>query len=113
MLESWNQEQKAAGIQDKEEVWQQLRAWFGEKSDCYEALVQKSGGMLEHAFDFMEAAFGDSQEMVMFVTELNSRYYSVSFLQEYQCDRYYEYNKRLLFDDREAEILKQLDAAGV
>ena len=113
VLESWNQERKAAGMQDKEEVWQQLRAWFGEKSDCYEELVQKSGRMLEHAFDFMEAAFGDSQEMVMFVTELNSRYYSVSFLQEYQCDRYYEYNKRLLFDDREAEILKQLDAAGV
>lgn len=113
VLESWNQERKAAGMQDKEEIWQQLRVWFGEKSDCYEELVQKSGGMLEHAFDFMEAAFGDSQEMVMFVTELNSRYYSVSFLQEYQCDRYYEYNKRLLFDDREAEILKQLDAAGV
>ncbi len=113
VLESWNQERKAAGMQDKEEIWQQLRFWFGEKSDCYEELVQKSGGMLEHAFDFMEAAFGDSQEMVMFVTELNSRYYSVSFLQEYQCDRYYEYNKRLLFDDREAEILKQLDAAGV
>ena len=63
-------------IRDREEVWQQLRAWFGEKSDGYEELVQKSGGMLEHAFDFMEAAFGDSQEMVMFVTELNSRYYS-------------------------------------
>ena len=69
--------------------------------------------MLEHAFDFMEAAFGDSQEMVMFVTELNSRYYSVSFLQEYQCQRYYEYNKRLLFDDREAEILKQLEEKHV
>ena len=113
VLERWNQERKALGMQDREEVWQQLRAWFGEKSDCYEELVQKSGGMLEHAFDFMEAAFGDSQEMVMFVTELNSRYYSVSFLQEYQCDRYYEYNKQLLFDDRETEILKQLDAAGV
>lgn len=113
VLESWNQERKAAGMQDKEEVWQQLRVWFGEKSDCYEELTAQSGSMLEHAFDFMEAAFGDSQEMVMFVTELNSRYYSVSFLQEYQCERYYEYNKRLLFDGREAEILKQLDAAGV
>ena len=51
--------------------------------------------------------------MVMFVTELNSRYYSVSFLQEYQCQRYYEYNKRLLFDDREAEILKQLEEKHV
>ena len=39
-----------------------LRAWFGEKSDCYEALVQKSGGMLEHAFDFMEAALGTARK---------------------------------------------------
>lgn len=112
-LEDWNQKRKGEGKQDKDLVWQQLRTWFGEKSDSYEELTAQSGAMLEHAFDFMEAAFGDSQEMVMFVTELNSRYYSVSFLQEYQCERYYEYNKRLLFDKREAEILKKLDAAGV
>ena len=34
------------------------------KEDC--------GSRLEHAFDFMEAAFGTGQEMVIFVTELNT-----------------------------------------
>ncbi len=29
----------------------------------------------------MEAAFGDSQEMVAFITELNANYYSLWFIQ--------------------------------
>ena len=52
----------------------------------------------------MEAAFGDSQEMVIFVTELNTNEYCVRFLQDYDCDRYYQYNKRLLFDDEEQRL---------
>ena len=48
--------------------------------------------------------------MVVFVTGLNTGFYSVDFLQEYACERYYEYNKMLLFDDREKEILKQMES---
>ena len=58
----------------------------------------------------MEAAFGSGQEMVVFVTGLNTGFYSVDFLQEYECQRYYQYNKMLLFDDREREILKQMES---
>ena len=64
--------------------------------------------MLEHAFDFMEAAFGDSQEMVIFVTELNSNEYCVHFLKENECERYYEYNKRLLFDEQERMLRAEI-----
>ena len=56
----------------------------------------------------MEAAFGDSQEMVVFVTGLNTGFYSVKFLQEYLCERYYQYNERLLFDNQEKEILSRI-----
>ena len=58
----------------------------------------------------MEAAFGDSQEMVVFVTNLNTSYYCVRFLQEYECQRYYQYNKKLLFEDREGELKKRISA---
>ena len=57
----------------------------------------------------MEAAFGDSQEMVSFVTELGSGHYSIWFLRENDCERYYKYNKGLLFDERQEAIRKQLD----
>ena len=64
--------------------------------------------MLEHGFDFMEAAFAAGQEMVIFVTELNTNYYSVNFLRENRCERYFEYNKNLLFEDREKQLFNAL-----
>ncbi len=93
---------------DGEAVWNGLRTMFAEESDAYEAQLDAAGDMLEHAFDFMEAAFGSSQEMVLFVTELNTGFYSLHFLQEYECERYYQYNKNLLFSDEEREIAKIL-----
>lgn len=85
-------------------AWEQVRGRFGRASDRYEEQRVSCGEMLEHAFDFMEAAFGDSQEMVIFVTELNTNEYCVRFLQDYDCERYYQYNKRLLFDDEEQRL---------
>ena len=61
--------------------------------------------------EFLEKAFGESQEMVVFVTELNTNYYSIWFLKENDCGLYYKYNKGLLFDERHQEILKQMDEA--
>ena len=67
---------------------------------------------LDYAFDFMEDAFGngdgDSQEMVVFVTELNTNFYSIQYLKENDCDKYYRYNKRLLFDEQQEQVLSAL-----
>ena len=82
---------------------------FAAESDQYEELSAEAGKKLEYAFDFMEAAFAGSQEMVLFVTELNTGFYSVRFLQEYGCERYYRYNKELLFSEEEREIGKLLE----
>ena len=57
----------------------------------------------------MEDAFGNSQEMVRFVTELNLNVWSVRFLQEYECERYYRYNKELLFDEKRRRILNRIE----
>ncbi len=46
--------------------------------------------------------------MVLFVTELNTGFYSVSFLKEYECERYYEYNRNLLFAEEDQEIARRL-----
>ena len=99
-LEADLQELRRQDIRTEEEAKQFLRGRFGADSDGYENLVDEAGKMLEHGFDFMEAAFGNSQEMVLFVTELNTGFYSVEFLQEYDCDRYYRYNNCLLYTSR-------------
>lgn len=93
----------------KDEVFSRLADLFGKDREEYEALCRDGLGMLEYAFDFMEGTFGDSQEMVIFITELNTSYYAVRFLEENECERYFQYNKCLLFEDREKDILTRLD----
>lgn len=103
-LEQDLQTVRREGLTGADEIWNRLRGLFGDDSDRYEELVAEAGQKLEYAFNFMEAAFGGSQEMVLFVTELNTGFYSVRLLQQYECERYYEYNRNLLFADEEQEI---------
>ncbi|MCI9183779.1 MAG: AAA domain-containing protein [Lachnospiraceae bacterium] len=91
------------------QVWEKIQKLFEADSDSYELLAEKTGQQLEHAFDFMEAAFANGQEMVLFVTNLNSGYFSLHFLQDYDCARYYQYNKNLLFSEEEQEIREKLN----
>ena len=65
---------------------------------------------LEAAFDFMEQAFAESQEMVVFVTELTVNPASHQFLTENGCERYFQYNKDLLLDHRKAALQQELAA---
>ena len=43
------------------------------------------------------------------MTELNTNYYSIQFLKENDCDKYYQYNKKLLFDKQQEEILSEME----
>lgn len=58
------------------------------------------------------AAFSAGQEMVIFVTELNRDPYSVHLLQEYECERYYRYNRELLFEESGQAIEARLRKLG-
>ena len=82
---------------------------FAKENEAYQKELDAAGQMLEYGFDFMEIAFGNSQEMTVFVTELNTNFYSVQFLQNYECERYYQYNKNLLFDEKRRNILNRID----
>jgi len=108
LLEQFVQQMKALSLQEKEDSWNWLRQKFMEKSDAYEDQKEVCGQQLEHAFDFMEAAFANGQELVIFVTGLNTGEASVEFLKEYNCERYYHYNKELLFDEQESKMKEVL-----
>lgn len=89
-----------------------VNLWFAQEQDDLDAEFEAAGQMLEHAFDFVEAAYGNGQEMVVFITELNSDFYSTCFLQEYECERYYRYNQQLLFEEGSRSIEARLRALG-
>ena len=78
------------------------------RNSAFEKQEEQASQTLEYAFDFLEGAFGAGQEMVMFITELNSNSYSVKFLQDCGCQRYYQYNQELLFDEKRRKLLERL-----
>lgn len=108
-LENYEQRLKKEKVPDKETCFEKIREYFAEDKSVYTDACDKAGQMLEYAFDFMELLFGESQEMVVFMTELNANLYSVQFLKEYDCPRYYQYNKNLLFDEREKNLLQRIE----
>ncbi len=103
---------RAEDAQSGTQIWECQCGLFDTDADGYDAMVRDAGQALEYAFDFCEAAFGDGQEMVLFVTELNTGPLSVSFLKEYNCERYYEYNKNLLFSEEEDALREALNRGG-
>ena len=112
ILEDYAQQMREEAVKGaaagKDEAWQWVRGRFMGRSDDYEAWKEDLGRKLEHAFNFMEASFGNGQEMVIFVTELNTSAASVWFLEQYECERYYRYNKELLFDEQEQAIRERI-----
>lgn len=108
-LESYEQRLKTKGVLEKEACFEKIREYFAKDKSVYTDVCDGAGQMLEYAFDFMELLFGESQEMVVFMTELNANLYSVQFLKEYDCPRYYQYNKNLLFDEREKNLLQRIE----
>lgn len=108
-LESYEQRLKTEGVLEKEACFEKIREYFAKDKSVYTDVCDGAGQMLEYAFDFMELLFGESQEMVVFTTELNANLYSVQFLKEYDCPRYYQYNKNLLFDEREKNLLQRIE----
>ena len=83
---------------------------FTKQVDKRERIAEEASSALEYAFDFMEQAFGEGQEMLVFVTELAMGPASNAFITENGCERYYKYNKDLLLDSRRAELNRQINA---
>ncbi|MCI8634386.1 MAG: AAA family ATPase [Eubacterium sp.] len=100
--------QPAENASDMEEAFEQAKTGFDKQRDYLESAEDAAGAALEYAFDFAEEAFGQSEEMVLFVTELTVQKEAASFLTEYTCERYLKYNKQLLIGTRKSELLSEL-----
>jgi len=100
---------KAEGIADVNEAFDRVRAEFVKETEKREQMIAAVSENLECAFDFMERAFGESQEMVVFITELTVNFYGAKFLSENECGRFYKYNKGLLANERRAGILSGIE----
>ena len=94
---------------DAEDAFDRVRAGFNRQVRKREDAAALAGDALESAFTFMERAFGEDQEMVVFVNELALGPDSAPFLAENECERFEEYSKTLLLNENQDRLLAELE----
>ncbi len=90
------------------EAFDLVRAAFTTQKDALEEVENRVKSELEHAFTFMEEAFHNGQEMVVFVTELTITPNAAMFLSEHEVEKYEAYKEQLLIGTRKAALLEEL-----
>ncbi len=108
-LERYGKQLKEKDVKDWEKSFDLVKHIFDQEVLKQKEEITAASKTLEHVFEFMETAFGESQEMVVFITELTVNFYSSKFIGEYGSDMYIKYNRSLLFEERHKEILKEID----
>ena len=107
LMRGWGK--KLDPAMDNDEAFDTVRAGFNAQVRRREEAVAAAGDALEAAFDFMERAFPDTQEMVVFVNELALGPDSAAFLAENECERFTQYSQSLLLNQKQDELLAELE----
>lgn len=110
-LESYATALTDAQPKDDAAAFEYLRTLFAQDVATREQQAERTSAQLDAAFTFLEAGLGDSQELVMFATELTANFYTSWFIQNFGCEAYFRHNRALLFDDTQSGILAQIEQA--
>ncbi len=107
-VENYRHSIRAAGARNNEEAGEQLRALFAQAVQQRREAILAASAKLDNAFAFLETTFGESQELVMFLTELTMNGYSMKFIRDNGCAKYTDYNRTLLLGGRQKSILDEI-----
>ena len=87
-----------------------IRGWFWNAVNTRKDAITTASAQLDHAFHFLEDVFGEGQEMVIFVTELTMNPHASAFIRANGCELYHHYNRLLLLDGRQQELLDEIQS---
>ncbi len=101
---------KAENKNDPLAAFEIVKGEFEKLKKDLQGLVAATSKKLTNTFEFCESAFGDGQEMLVFVTELTVHYFAAHFIGKYGCEEYFKYNKSLLLYERHKKIISEIEA---
>ena len=86
-----------------------IKAEFEEMLDALDGRLDRAARGLDNVFRFVEEAFGDGQEMLLLVTDLSVNRYSMAFINDHGCERYFAHNEKLLFRERGDDLIDRIN----
>lgn len=108
-LDSYRQTIRRENVSTSAQAGDRLRALFGKAITRRRETILDASAKLDNAFAFLENTFGESQELVIFITELTMNYYSMQFIRDNGCQKYSDYNRSLLLGGRQKSILDEIE----
>ena len=98
----------ADAVRDSEQGFAILSQQFQTEVQAMDDQTNEASAALEHTFVFLEAAFGKSQEMVVFVTELNTNFFSTWFISQNGSEAYSRNNKELMIGEQRQQLQQDI-----
>ena len=111
MLEDYRARLRREEITVPAEEMDALREWFAAEVEQRRAQGAQTGAQFDNTFRFLEKALEQSQELVIFVTEITVGYNTSWFVEQFGCDAYFRHNRELLFDSTRHRIREEIAAA--
>jgi DNA polymerase III delta prime subunit len=108
-LESYKNTIKVKKVTTSVKAFDIIKELFLQDKMKRDLAIDKASSALSNGFRFIEEAYGESQEIVIFITELTMNYFSSKFIGEYGSDEYYKYNKEIMFKDKRVHIINEIN----
>lgn len=99
---------KVAGVSEKEAQFDMVKQMYQEQILAMKEKAAEDGKNLSDTFAFMQEAFGNGSEMLLFLSELTENSGASRFIARYGCEEYYQYSDELMVQDRHNQILDAL-----
>lgn len=87
-----------------------IKKRFDTQAKRHQSYVKKVQQQLEKAFDFLEQAWGNGQEMILFMTELTANADSMHFIELWGSASYFQFNQELLIYDVHQNLQREITA---
>lgn len=96
---------RTESVRSNEDGFAKISERFQQAVAEMDAQTEQASSMLENAFAFLTTTFGKSQEMVVFVTELNTNFFCTWFIGQNGSEAYTRCNKELMIGKQKQELL--------
>ena len=109
-LEEYMLNLKKEHISSAQEGFEKIKEYFTEEAEKRHILIRQIGEELENAFSFVKNSFGQSQEMLLFVSHLTADRDMTDFIAQNGCPSYFRYSRMLLGRQEEKELMQACKA---
>ena len=97
------------GTEAGDAAWKGATSCFNDYGRSLSAKVEQTGDELDHVLDILDDAFGDGEEMLLFVSRLACDEQFMAFVTAHGSHKFLEHSKGLMLSERGLGLLKEVD----